>query len=184
MNTNNCDHCEYTDHSTINLRKHIKTEHTPIKNESIQSMNIAKSDEDTNTENVLSNLEKTSWEEKRVEDELMDIDNTIRKQPTSHEAEEVMEIESQHIIDEVNKSNEIEKNQTKLSKRKRKRKKLSTFESIRNSLPAGLRPIPENIKHLMSQDSLILSIKGDGACALNAASAHIFEDQSQGRRFR
>ena len=179
-----CDHCEYKDHSTINLRKHIKTEHTPIKNESIQSMDIAKSDEDTNTENVLTNLEKTSWEEKRVEDELMDISSTIRKEPTSHEAEEVMEIENQHIIDEVNKSNEIEKNQTNLSKRKRKRKKLSTFESIRNSLPAGLRPVPENIKHFMTQDSLILSIKGDGACALNAASTHIFEDQSQGRKFR
>ena len=41
-----------------------------------------------------------------------------------------------------------------------------------------------NIKHFMSQDSLILSIKGDRAFALNAASAHIFEDQSQGRRFR
>ena len=127
MNTSNCDHCEYSDHNSINLRKHIKTEHTPIKNESIQSVNIAKSDEDTNTENVLINLEKTSWEEKRVEDELMDISNTIRKEPTSHEAEEPMEIGSQQIIDEVNKSNEIEKNQTKLSKRKRKRKKLSTL---------------------------------------------------------
>ena len=184
MNTNNCDHCEYTDHSKTNLRKHIKTEHTPIRNESIQFMNKATSNEDTDTENVLINLEKTSWEEKRVEDELMDINNTIREEPTSHEAEEPMEIGSQQIIDEVNKSNEIEKNQTKLSKRKRKRKKLSTLESIRNTLPDGLKPIPENIKHFTSQDSLILSIKGDGACALNAASAHIFEDQSQGRRFR
>ena len=163
-----------------------KREEDERKYESIQSMNKAISDEDTDTdtENVLINLEKTSWEEKRVEDELIDINNTIREEPTSHEAEEPMEIESQQIIDEVNKSNEIEKNQTKLSKRKRKRKKLSTLESIRNTLPDGLKPIPENIKHFTSKDSLILSTKGDGACALNAASAHIFEDQSQGRRFR
>ena len=168
------------------LEKEKKREEDERKYESKQSMNKAISDKDTdtNTENVLINLEKTSWEEKRVEDELIDINNTIREEPTSHEAEEPMEIGSQQIIDEVNKSNEIEKNQTKLSKRKRKRKKLSTLESIRNTLPDGLKPIPENIKHFTSQDSLILSTKGDGACALNAASAHIFEDQSQGRRFR
>ena len=168
------------------LEKEKKREEDERKYESIQSMNKAISDEDTDTdtENVLINLEKTSWEEKRVEDELIDINNTIREEPTSHEAEEPMEIGSQQIIDEVNKSNEIEKNQTKLSKRKRKRKKLSTLESIRNTLPDGLKPIPENIKHFTSKDSLILSTKGDGACALNAASAHIFEDQGQGRKFR
>ena len=63
-------------------------------------------------------------------------------------------------------------------------KKKSKEVKTKISLPDNIKETPENIKHFTNKDDLILSIEADGACALNAGSAHIFEDQSQGRRFR
>ena len=52
------------------------------------------------------------------------------------------------------------------------------------ALPDSLGLIPNNIKHLVKQDDLILRVKPDGACSPNSAAAHIFEDQEEGPKLR
>ena len=42
------------------------------------------------------------------------------------------------------------------------------------------KEIPHNLKHLVDKGSLEFLVKSDGACATNAAAAHIFNDQTRG----
>ena len=80
-----------------------------------------------------------------------------------------------------------------MKKRKQKKRKLSVSEEI-NSSPIkvkdvpqhtkrlNLKPVPQHIKHLVEPDDLLLLVKPDGACGLNAGALHILEDEGEGTR--
>ena len=63
----------------------------------------------------------------------------------------------------------------KTSTRKKKRKKNLPENANSEVLPAHLKYIPDNIKHLTEKDNIILKIVADGACAPRAGAAHVYE---------
>ena len=68
---NNCPHCDYADHNKIKLREHVKTVHVTVKDKSMDTTTKPESGDNK----ILSDLEKTSWEERRIDDELMETDS-------------------------------------------------------------------------------------------------------------
>ena len=44
--------------------------------------------------------------------------------------------------------------------------------------------MPQNIKHLVTNQSLQFQVNPDGACAANCGAAHIFQDAKEGPRLR
>ena len=196
---NKCENCDFTDHDKINLRAHMKQSHSNLLDLSSESVETQQADTNNVNDEPLLKLEKTSWEEKRVDDQLMDADSNDKKE-TNDDGQEITlteiidfrdeqtqkrEQERANNSEEVKKNKVMETNQNQLSQKKssRKRKKKSTLQA-NNKLPDGLRHIPDNIKHLTNDDDLILSIVPDGSCGIRAGAAHIFEDQNLGSRFR
>ena len=204
---NKCDHCEFSDNDKIRLRSHIKTEHTD--NVAIkQQMETQQTEDDnpTKTDN-LEHLEKVSFEEKRIDDVLMDTLDDVTNESNQIEKDELQRSrlrDDQIKIKENKRQHEDEnyirkKANEEPSKKKMKNKKKSVKKSLKkkkkkeetknqtsmgNELPTNLANIPENIKHLVGEDDMIVRVEPDGACGLNSAAGHIFEDPEQGSQFR
>ena len=197
-----CEVCDYTDHNNAKLEDHIKVNH----DESQQSQQLPMDTQSTLNDSknlTLNELEIDSWEEKRVDDQLMDTEP--RKEETNDgqktEEEEIIArsnyrdeqiikknkvIEEREELQRMQRKNSEDTNSSmkKSSRKKKKRKRDLTENTQSESLPAHLKNIPDNIKHFAKNDDLILTIVPDGACAPRAGAAHIFEDQNEGIRFR
>ena len=80
---NKCQHCEYSDQDKIKLREHKGSMHKTVHNESIQSTKT------TTAENVpdenLTDLERVSWEEQRIDEQLMDVNDTKKEEDSGSE---------------------------------------------------------------------------------------------------
>ena len=64
---NKCKNCNFREYDEAKLREHIKQSHSDVLNSSFLSIQTQKSDTNVNDE-LLLDLEKTSWEEKRVDE--------------------------------------------------------------------------------------------------------------------
>jgi hypothetical protein len=68
----------------------------------------------------------------------------------------------------------------------KKRKKKSSIRdkqpSTSKDLPQNFHNVPLNLKPFVEKDDVILYITPDGFCGFNAPSAHIFEDQKEGKK--
>ena len=69
-----CEHCEFANHDKIKLREHIKTSHENKEIMPTQSMDTEATQNVQNYDH-LDNLERVSWEEKRMDDQFMDSHN-------------------------------------------------------------------------------------------------------------
>ena len=199
---NKCEYCEYTDDSKAKLKNHIKTIHEDSELSQPPPMDTQSTQNETN-DDTLNELEINSWEEKRMDDQLMDTetrDEDIKEKKKEEDAEIIArsnyrdeqikkrarETEENEKFERIQRENS-EKNkssQKKTSTRKKKRKKNLPGNTNTDLLPAHLKCIPDNIKHLTERDNFILKIVADGACAPRAGAAHVFEDQNKGIRFR
>ena len=152
-------------------------------------------DIDSKNNDNLVDLEKTSWEEKRVDEQLMDANSTtedeienitLAERSNFRDAQikkrERDEIEELHRM-QKEKSNEVKSSQKKSSKKRKKKKKSSSDENNKDVLLNNLQNVPDNVETFTNDDDLVPRIDPDGACEPNAGAAHILEDQSQGVRF-
>ena len=197
---NKCDHCNFSDNDKIKLRNHIKTVHEVCIN---PSMDVPPANEDRNVNDNLKDLEVVSWEEKRIDDQIMDTDDkekqdeedTVILERSRFRDEQIMKKEKLREEEEERYSREKEEkeelkrkeeNKTKMSSKKAKKKRKAAKEIVNEDiiLPSNIKPVPESIKHLVNQDDLMFCVKSDGACGPNSAAAHIFEDQDEGPKFR
>ena len=73
-----------------------------------------------------------------------------------------------------------------IKKKKKKTEKKSTprIKAKVQVFPSNLANIPANIKHLVAEDAIIVCVEPDGACGANSAAGHIFEDPTEGPKFR
>ena len=197
--SNKCKHCDYTDHSNIKLREHIKITHADADK---QFSNLTSQPESMDTQTTLNGskfetlneLSGKSWEEKRMDDQIMDteiIEEHIMKDTetlvgSKHRDEQIKkrEREEEKEIERSQNSEDTNLSKKKSSRRKRKKRKSLRDNSDSALLPPGFKHVPKNIKHLTKSDDLVLSIVPDGACLPRAGAAHIFEDQNEGIRFR
>ena len=127
-------------------------------------------------------MDTEHMEEDLKKEQIMEEGETIDKSENEYEQLKKREREEEEQLQRTHKSEEIKMSKKKPSRRK-KRKSLN--ENIENTpLPAGLKNVPDNIKHLTNSDDLVLSIVPDGACLPRAGAAQLFEDQDEGIRFR
>ena len=220
VSKNNCEQCEYSDQNKIKLREHMKTIHGDASGDPTMDVEATSNEENTNItivdtpstkKRALKSLEEISWEEKRIDDLLMDTESTTQnaEKDASNEIEEDKDtlLQRSNSWDEKIKRKELERaekeemykkqkekkdeeriKRTKSSRRKRKGKAGSNEEKnpkiINIELPDSLKHVPNELKQFTNEDDLILKIVGDGSCGIRASAAHIFENQKYGPRFR
>ena len=182
---NNCTHCDYTVKSKKELKTHILSKHTEL----------IKKDEAN-----LEGSEKVSFEEKRIDDTLMDTSDVKQDTPEElierskfrdeqiKEKERRIEKEEQKYNEEKRRREEnLEIERKKTLSRRRKKKKTSSPSVPKNEqshLPPNIQPVPENVKHLVKPDDYMLCVNSDGACGFNSTAGHILEDPGQGPKLR
>ena len=181
----NCDFCDYTDNNRIQLRKHMRSNHTESTEPSVQ-------------EETINDLVDTT-----LEDEKMDTSKPfyeMKEDEEHHKAESLGDLRDQNIrmkqkqIEEEELKLTITKDEDKEAPKKRKsskKKKINkkrqkkSKENVENIiLPEKFRKIPDNIINLVKPGDIILNANPNGACGPNAAAAHIFEDQNEGPELR
>ena len=187
---NKCSHCDYTDSNGENLKTHM-SKHCE-QNEPMIVSSLSKKD------SVSPEISgKISFEEKRIDDTIMDTTETIAT--TRDELAERSKFRDEKIREkerkreeEEQKYNEIKRKREesselkrkKTSSKKKKKKKTSPPLNEPTNLPPNIRPVPENIKHLVESDDFMLCVKPDGACGFNSTAGHILEDPDQGPKLR
>ena len=142
-------------HKTVTL--------TPAKSSDIIDLSATLEEMPEDIEIILKNLETKSFEERRVDDQMMD---------TEEENVDSLEKEANYIegVDE--------KEETKEETHKSKR--LNDLDS----LPTNLTEIPTVFKAFVNDGDMMMKVDGDGLCGINCGAAHIFGDPREGRKFR
>ena len=113
---NKCEYCDFSDQDKIKLRKHIQNSHKNNTNCSMSTDTTV-----TGTFDSLTELEKVSWEEKRIDDEIMD--TKVQNPDESDEMEIVIENVENGKSDEKPKEDDEELLKTNNRKREKKGKR-------------------------------------------------------------
>ena len=64
------------------------------------------------------------------------------------------------------------------------RKKSTKAEKIMTSTVPNVKPIPDNVAHLVNEGDKAYCVPGDGSCAPSPASAFLFRDEIFGRKLK
>ena len=187
--TNKCQDCDYIDKSKNELKEHIRTMHGDSQHTQ-ERISDAQTSLNNSKDDTLIELEKNSWEERRMDDQLMDTE--IKKEGNveimdegNHGEENKRESEEKgEVIEDSPRIKRVNTEETNPSKKKSSRRRKKRKRNLSEPLPPHLKQVPDNIKHFTNTDDIILKIVPDGACAPRAGAAHIFEDQDEGIRFR
>ena len=189
---NKCTNCDYTYMNTESLKVHMFTHEEPEEPMKVSSISKRGSDSPKDSE-------KISFEEKRIDDTIMDTTEAIQisndelaersklRDEKIREKERKREEEEQRYNETKRKREENSELKKKTSSKKKKKKKISSPPSPsndQNNLPQNIRPVPENVRHLVKADDLMLCVKPDGACGFNSTAGHILEDTDQGPKLR
>ena len=214
VKTNKCSKCEYEAKSDLSLKRHLRDSHDVLslstspppkkhKISKVENTNILV--EDMEIEIDRSDMEFDEVENDEFEFVNIDMcidtpenlsrlkDEKIKAKAKKIEEEEFVFKEKQKkkdlekkMIEETKKQNMKQKKQKSKDERKRMNKKnsiKSTKENLTNAIP-NIRPVPENISHLVKKGDKIYSVPGDGACGPNSASAFLFKDEVFGPKLR
>ena len=69
-------------------------------------------------------------------------------------------------------------------KRSQKKNKINKTNTKSGKIIPNLKPIPQNIAHLVEEGDMVYCVPGDGACGPNSISAHLFKDEVYGSKLR
>ena len=137
----------------------------------------------------LKKLETVSFEENRMDQQLMD-----------HKVDQktLSDRNDQKVIDKQRKADEEEvealkaKNLQLLQSQEKSKRKSEPSQKIKKKcnnvksvkLPPGFKEVPENLKKHFPQDHVVLKTKPDGLCGVSCDAAHLFGDPNQAIKFR
>ena len=187
-NIEKCTKCDYTVLDKDQLKAHILNIHNQMEEEAEISGTLGQEKDPE-----LAESEKICFEEKRIDDTVMDTYEDKLKEPTSKRSEyrdEQIRIKERKIDEEEKEYNKRkeEKNNTRIETKKRKKSVKKKTNSMSNSnpvtLPPNIQPVPGNIKHLVKSNDFMLCVRADGACGFNSTAGHILEDPKQGPKLR
>ena len=187
-NIEKCTKCDYTVPDKDQLKAHILNIHSQMEEEAEISGTLGQEKDPE-----LAESEKICFEEKRIDDTVMDTYEDKLKEPTSKRSEyrdEQIRIKERKIDEEEKEYNKRkeEKNNTRIETKKRKKSVKKKTNSMSNSnpvtLPPNIQPVPGNIKHLVKSNDFMLCVRADGACGFNSTAGHILEDPKQGPKLR
>ena len=153
---------------------------------------------DSETNEDMKVLETECFEEKRLDDQLMDTTPTIKLPIQDQEMKllETMSFEEKRFEDTL-MHNKVKDNQPtnghtdKKSQDNLKRKREMSQKHLKKGIavinvkkPESFRQIPQNLKRNFPKDHVILPIKPDGLCGISCGASHIFGEPSEGLQFR
>ena len=120
--------------------------------------------------------EKIEAKARKIEEEERIYRETKKKEEERKKAVEALEKEKRE------QSIKQQKQKVKDVKRKNRKKNDMKTKDIHN-IP-NIKPLPLNIAHLCNKGDVVYTVPGDGACAPNSISAHLFNDEVFGPRLR
>ena len=194
-----CQTCEFITNDEHNLKRHKRDKHdmnsastspppkktkVDIKctqeNMEIDEQNLEDMDVDIieDEAGIRSRLmdEKIEAKAKKIEEEERIYRETKKKEEERKKAVEALEKEKRE------QSIRQQKQKVKDVKRKNRKKNDMKTKDIHN-IP-NIKPLPLNIAHLCNKGDVVYTVPGDGACAPNSISAHLFNDEVFGPRLR
>ena len=207
IHTKSCDDCGFKAQNLQEMKRHERDTHgkinistspptkrkrksTEIVSEIIEAMDTEDDIRNQVDEMEVDEEENDSAKFKRELSEKMDtkvkekqqkIEESVKKWFEDKQAGE----KKKHDIEE--KINENRKKSKKIikqkSKDKRKRVNRRNKNENKNNAP-NIKNIPLNCKKFVNDDDKLYIVPGNGACAFNAAAAHLFHDEKMGPTLR
>ena len=206
VKTKTCTDCEYEANNALSLKRHMRDKHDVMSlstspppkktkigdvkntNNTVEDMDVDEGN--TSKENTFENVdmsidcteirsrrmdEKIKAKEKKTEEEER------RQKQRSLEKEKADKIRQEHIKFENKKRKQKIKDEKKRSKRK---KSIIKNDDKPGSDVPNIKPIPNNIDHLVGDGHKIYMVPGDGSCGPSSASAFLFKDEVFGPKLR
>ena len=205
-----CDECDFKTINKTRFKKHIKKVHrkhpgsnSPARKKPKVASDVSKAivddilnkiqdkgDTEEDTDKELVKLEATSFEEQRIDEQLMD--SNAQQILSDRNDQKIKDKQRKVEEEEAVKDKEIKHNMLLLQSKdctKRKREaslKLKVInKGVKNvKLPPGFKEIPSNLRKHFPKDHVLQIIKADGLCGVSCGSSHIFAEPSQGVTFR
>ena len=177
-------------------RKRIKLASSMSKEIVIEIIESIQDTEDTEaeTDKELKNREIISFEENRIDEQLMDAKSEEKKLSDQNDEKiriKQLKIEEEERLQQITKDRNLEiLKQAQASQNiKRKREpshkaKKSLRGTNKTKLPPGFRRIPPNLVKHFPEEHVILMKKPDGLCGVTCGSAHIFAQPHKSPEFR
>ena len=187
-----CDECQFETNNQSKLKKHIKKRHekpsrsnSPLKkkqktvadfteeivNELIGQIHD-RYESESEIDKDLEKLETVSFEERRVDEQMMDAkieENKLGNIDGSNPAQNTTKL-----------PNDGTKSQDDL-----KHKRENSHKAVPNARKAPeFKQIPTNLKKYFPNNHVVLTIKPDGLCGISCGSAHIFAQPQEAKYFR
>ena len=138
----------------------------------------------------LTNLEKVSFEENRVDQQLMDA-KSEEKRLSDQNDKKILEKQKEAEEKKLQKESQMNRNKAILLKAKEtsiRKKELSNKHtknpkgSKNNKLPNGFSEIPAKLKKYFPEENVILHVRPDGG--VSCFSAHMFAQPHKGKHLR
>ena len=205
-----CSDCEYKAKNMQELKRHERDNHGRISASTSPPSKKKRNDDgnnDTDSESmdVDENVSNISIQTEEKDPEEMEVDETkilrelsekmdkkvLEKQARNEEeekkwAEEKIAKEKNKKDNENQKMENTKKNNRKnkqITKDKRKRSAKKQNNEVKNSFSC-IKDVPDNCKTFVNEGDKIFLVPGNGACAPNAAAAHLFQDSNLGPNLR
>ena len=153
-------------------------------------------DTEAETDKELKNMETISFEEKRVDDQLMDTkteeeklsdqnDEKIRKKQLKIDEEEKLQQIAKDRNMQILKQAQNGENAKRKRESSHKVKRSKATNMTKNTkLPSGFKEIPNNLRRHFPDNHVILTVKPDGLCGVTCGAAHIFAQPHKSHQFR
>ena len=194
-----CQTCEFVTNDEQNLKRHKRDKHDvnnastspppkktkveveysqedmEIDTQTQEEMDVDIKDDDAALRSKMMDQKKVAKAKKIEEEERI----FREKKEKEEERKKVLEA---YEKEKRKKSNKQKKQKSKAMKKKNHKKnenKIKDFQDIPN-----LKPLPLNIAHLCNKGDVVYTVPGDGACASNSMSAHLFKDEVFGPKLR
>ena len=206
----NCVECGYYGKDKSTMKRHMRDEHgsysistsppTKRKRKSEQE-NISLEQMDVEEEEVCVAQLSLSMEDMDIDDEEKVLEERKRYQDEKIKSKELKQEKKEleirrKKIDELEQKkkeeekkakddqNEKRKKKQKVKDKKKKLKQKSHKKENKVFKVKNIKEVPENCKHLVSEDDVVYEVPGDGACGPNSGAAHLFEDENEGPKLR
>ena len=164
----NCDLCDYVTIDQSLLEVHIEDQHN--ESEEKEPMDVGS---DTDLDDV---IQLSRMRDNKILEKEKNLKKEELKAEERKKSERQKQIAAEKLITE----------KKKLEKKRKKNQQKSIKKSSKKTkkYPPNISSVPQNIKHLVTNQSLQFQVNPDGACAANCGAAHIFQDAKEGPRLR
>ena len=196
-NRGSCNVCGFVAKSEPNIKRHLRDKHNimsvstspPLKKTKVR-VELSDEEMEVDSNEIIDLVEKQeNMEIDSIEKQrsiMMDV-KVIAKAKKIEEEEksfqnkrklkELKDKENEEIEKEKLKKLAKQKKQKVKDEKKRIRKRSIKTEKLMTNAVPNIKPIPENISHLVEKGDMLYVVPGDGSCAPSSASAFLFKDE-------